>query len=408
MGTLTDRAGRARQAAQRLLARPNPVPPAAVRKAGAILFRAKKRVADLSPLERLLVALHHQEPDRVPVVPGFLGAARRLTGLDYPTFARDPVRAAEAFLAAARIVGGDGIAVALDLSVEAADFGQEIIYPPDTTAHPNPENLRIREPADYARLEPFDPRTSPRMGAYIRTCREVVDRIRRPHRLMTNRLPVAAGLLEPLAVLAMMRGAERLYTDCIENREAVRTGLEVVTEVLVREARALCETGVLLLGIDTLLASHSGVSRDLWRELEFDPVARIAREIRRNGSLVGLHNCGHGPYFDLQIEAAQPAAISFLHPPDDCECLADAKRKYGRRVTLCGCLDPTAELLWGTPQEVVDACRGQMEVLGAGGGFMLAPGCEYPPSIPLDNAIAVVRAAELYGRYPLGSGPRYV
>jgi uroporphyrinogen decarboxylase len=45
----------------------------------------------------------------------------------------------------------------------------------------------------------------------------------------------------------------------------------------------------------------------------------------------------------------------------------------------------------------MDECRRQIDVLAKGGGFVLAPGCEYPPNIPLTNAFAIVEAAKKYG-----------
>jgi uroporphyrinogen decarboxylase len=37
-----------------------------------------------------------------------------------------------------------------------------------------------------------------------------------------------------------------------------------------------------------------------------------------------------------------------------------------------------------------------IEVLGKNGGYVLAPGCEYPPNISLDNAFAMIKATEKY------------
>ena len=88
----------------------------------------------------------------------------------------------------------------------------------------------------------------------------------------------------------------------------------------------------------------------------------------------------------------EPEAISFAHLPDDCRTPKELKERYGDQVTLVGYI-PTPLLVAGTPQEVTDACREQIEVLAKDGGYILAPGCEYPPNIPLTNAMAMVRAA---------------
>ncbi len=40
-----------------------------------------------------------------------------------------------------------------------------------------------------------------------------------------------------------------------------------------------------------------------------------------------------------------------------------------------------------------------MDILKKDGGYILATGCEFPPNGSLLNAIAMVEAAELYGKY---------
>ena len=92
----------------------------------------------------------------------------------------------------------------------------------------------------------------------------------------------------------------------------------------------------------------------------------------------------------------EPDVISFAHLPDDCKDRKELKKKYGDQVGLMGYI-PTPLLVHGTPAEVMDECRRQIDDLAPGGGFILAPGCEYPPNIPLTNAIAMIKAAEKYG-----------
>ncbi len=365
-------------------------------RAAAGLFRLHGRLGELLPLERVLCAVFFKEPDRVPVTHFLLGAARRLTGISYQKFSRHPESAAEAYLAASEILGGDVLYTAIDLSVEAADFGQEMVYPDDNTAHPDYTRPRISAVEDYERLEPFDPRRSPRMGMCIR----MGELLSRKARL---RYPVIGFVFGPLGVLAMMRGAQRLFMDCLRYPEKVKAALDVVTEVLVDYARALCDAGVDSVMLDTLFASQSGVSRAMWVEMEGVYARRIAEEVRRRGALVSLHNCGTRPYLDLQLEYIRPHLVSLADLPDDCSSLEELKEKYGRKTAIAGMI-PTDSLLLETPREIVEKARRQMEVLAPGGGYVLAPACEYPPNGDLVNALALVKAAEMYGKYPLREG----
>lgn len=351
------------------------------------------KVGELLPLERVLVTLDHREPDRVPMIPFLLGAARRLTGISYADFAHRPEKAAEAYMAMGRILESDAVYNVIDLSVEAADFGQEMIYPARTTAHPDYANPRIATPDDYERLEAFDPRKSYRMSRCIELGRILAKQTR-------IRFATLGFIFGPLGVLAMMRGAQNLFMDCLLYPEKVKAGLEVVTEVLVDYARAQCDTGVDGVMLDTLFASQSGVSRELWVEMEGVYARRICDEIRRCGGLVALHNCGTGPYFDVQIEYMQPVVISFACLPDDCRDNRELKEKYGSVTGLAGYV-PTEAVCMESPTGIVEIARRQIRDLAPGGGYLLAMGCEYPPNQDLVGVTALAYAAKKYGRYPI-------
>ncbi len=357
------------------------------------LFRLHAKVGELLPLERVLCTAFHKEPDRVPVTHFLLGAARRLTGISYHDFSRDPEMAAEAYIAGNEIVGGDVLYTVIDLSVEAADFGQEMVYPPNSTAHPAYHNPRIAIPEDYERLEVFDPRRSPRMSMGIELGRILSKKA-------GIRYPVMGFIFGPLGVLNMMRGAQRLFVDCLKHPEKVKTALEIITEVLVDYARAQCDVGVDSVMLDTLFASQSGISRELWVEMEGVYVKRIADEIRRNGALVTLHNCGTRPYLDLQLEYMEPLLVSLADIPDDCRDMAEMKAKYGKRTAIAGFI-PTDSIIMEPPSRIMETAREQIRILAPGGGFVLAPVCEYPPNADLVNALAITRAAQIYGRYPM-------
>ncbi len=371
------------------LVRPTP----GMLKAAAGLFAVRGKAMHLLPLERVLATVFHKEPDRVPVVHFLLGGARRLTGASYEDLSRKPEVTAEAYIAATELIGGDALYNVIDLSVEAADFGQEMVYPEHSTAHPNYLNPRVKTPDDYSRLEKVDPLKTPRMSACIELGRILSKKA-------GIRYPVLGFCFGPLGVLAMMRGAQKLFVDCLRCPEKVKVALEVITDVLVDYVRLQCDVGVDGVMLDTLFASQSALSRELWDEMEGPYSKRIADEVRRWGALVMLHNCGVGPYFDLQIEYMEPDGISFAYLPDDCSSMSELKEKYGRRTALVGFV-PTEAIYREPPAKIMEIAREQIRCLAPGGGYMLAPGCEYPPNNEIAGALALIRAAETYGKYPI-------
>lgn len=356
--------------------------------AGA-LCSIRGRVSNLTKLERMLVTLRHKEPDHVPCCPIVCGASRRLIGSTYAEFCSDPTIAAESFLAGFKLIGGDCIVALVDLSIEAADFGQKIIYPSNSTALPDYANPVIRNREDYRKLKPINFKHALRMQGYAKAMSIMV------HRMGLNGL-VAGFLFGPLGVLNMMRGTQELFKDCVTHPEDVMAACETITGVLIEFAEAQCDAGVVMVVIDTLFASWNGLSKELWEKIEGPFAREIASAIRRKGCLVGVHNCGNGIYFDAQIRSMEPCAISFAHLPDDCSSRKELKKRYGDHIVLIGMID-TPLLTHGTPYDVMEECRKQIDDFAPGGGYILSPGCEFPQNGPLENAYALVKAAELFG-----------
>ena len=346
----------------------------------------------MTSLERVATALQFKEADRVPAAPLICGASRRVYGVTYAEWAQDGELAAKCMLQAQELIGFDGVLTLVDLSVEAADLGQEVVFPIEDTPHPNYDNPLIKSPDDYYKVERIDVAKAPRMNEMVKYC-DV---------LMTERgatVPIMGFVYGPLGILSMMRGAERLFRDCMKNKEAVMHAEAVITDVLVDYIKAMTKTGVHAVVLDTLFASQCIMKKELWKEIEGPFAKRIADAVREGGAMVMVHNCGNGIYFDVQIETMQPVAISFAYTPDDCKDMKETKEKWGDKTCLCGYVNPAQYAFLGSPADMREECKREIEELGKGGGFILATGCEYPPNGSIMNAIAMMEAAELYGKY---------
>ncbi len=350
----------------------------------------RARGLKLSSLERVLTAFRHKEPDRVPVSPILCAGGRQISGVSFPDYSLDAGQAARVFIDGFEFVGGDAVVLLLDLSVEAADFGQEILYPENSTPMPDYSKPLLKHHDDYARIKPIALSESSRMKEFVRLC-DIVSRE------IGFRSIVSGFIFGPLGILAMMRGAESLFKECRLYPDKVKAACDAITETLVEFVNAQCDTGIAAVAIDTLFASRSGLPKDLWEEIEGPFAREISKAIKAKGKIVAVHNCGHAPYFDAQIRSMEPDLINFAHLPDDCSSRVELKRRYGDQITLMGYI-PTPLLVHGTPREVIDECRRHIDDLAPGGGFILSPGCEYPPNINLTNAFALIYAARTYGR----------
>lgn len=352
------------------------------------LAKPEKTKDKLKPIERVVLTLQGKETDRVPVCSIGAGCTRLTTGISFQEFSTRADLAAEALMAANRLVGDDIIFPFVDLSVEAADFGQKIVYPADTTAYPDYEDPLIKTVDDYERLEAFNPTGSQRMSSYIDMVRILVERCGSDY-------PVVSFVYGPLGVLGMMRGTENLYQDILEYPDKVKVALEIITDVLKKYTKAQCDLGVTGVCIDALSASLSGVSSQAWEEFEGPFVKVLGDIIREAGCLVVNHGCGNAPYFKELKKWLNPAIVSFAQFPAECADAIELKEMYGQDMTLMGYVS-TDILYHGTPMQIIEESWKQINQLGTGGRFVLAPGCEYPPNSNLLNARAMVVAAELY------------
>ena len=345
----------------------------------------------MNSMERVKLALAHQEPDCVPVYPILAGVTRHLTGVSYPVWSTDAAACAESFIRASEEFDLDCLVTLIDLSVECDAWGQKLIFPENEAAHPDYSQCVVQNIEDYAKIQKVDYRTSKRMMMHLDVCRRLVA-------AKGAEKPIVAFVFGPLGVLSMLRNQQDLYMDLYDDPDAVHEAARQINETLKEYVAAICDTGVSAVMFDTLFASGSIMSKEMWDEMEGDLVEELANVVHRKGCGVMIHNCGQKIYFDAQIRRMKPCAISFLYPADDCADFAEVKQKYGDQVMFIGCVTP-ANAVIGTDEEWDRQCREQIDAMAAGGGFLLATGCEYPSGASFDRARRMIEIARTYGRY---------
>ncbi len=328
----------------------------------------------MNSYERVAMALSHKEPDRVPVYPILAGITRKLVNATYEEWSTDAKVCAEAFIKSTEQFDIDCVVTLIDLSVECDAWGQKIIYPENEAARPDYSNCVVKSIEDYDKIKKVDYRTSKRMMMHIDVCKRLV-------RELKGKKPIVAFVFGPLGVLSMLRNQQDLYMDIYDDPDAVLAATKEVNETLKDYIAALCDTGVDAIMLDTLFASGSIMSKKMWMEMEGRFVSELADLIRKKNCLT-----------------MQPAAISFLYPPDDCKDFAECKKKYGDITTLIGCVTP-ANAVFGTDEDWDAECRAHIDAMAKGGGFILATGCEYPANATFDRAQRMIEIAKTYGKY---------
>jgi uroporphyrinogen decarboxylase len=81
--------------------------------------------------------------------------------------------------------------------------------------------------------------------------------------------------------------------------------------------------------------------------------------------------------------------------------LVELKKQYNQRIIFCGAIDTQIILPHGSPEEVKQEVRRVINILGQGGGYMVATVHTVMNEVPAENVLAMVDAVEEFGQYPL-------
>ncbi len=348
---------------------------------------------ELTSLERVGLALQYKKPDRVPAAPLVCGASSRVLGYSYARWSQDPKIATASLLAAQELIGFDGFLTLVDLSVEAEDFGQEVIFPERSTALPNFDNPFIKTADEYSKVKPVDPRKSRRMSAVIEIVRGLVE-------AKGKEVPTMGFVYGPLGVLSQIRGHAELFKDIIRHPDRVLEAVHTINGSLVEYALAQVQAGAHAIVLDPLYSSASILKKETWVKFEAEIFKSVADAVRDAGVPVIVHNCGGGVYFDAVLEYIKPIAISHAYPAYGSANFAEHAANWAKKVVTIGVADPAKTGHEYTQAQVLEDSRQQIETFKiAEGGFILSSGCEYPPNGSLLSARTMVQAAKLYGRY---------
>lgn len=345
----------------------------------------------MNSLERVSLTLNHQEPDRVPVYPLINSVSMQTLGINYEEWSRDVDKCAESIIRATDEIGVDAICTLIDLSVEAADWGQKVVYSEKNAAHPDMDDRLIKSADDYDKIGILDPTKTPRMSEHIELAKKLYES-------RGQEKPIIGFVFGPLGVLSMMRGQEQMFYDMIKCPDKMNNALHNVTQTLKAFAGALIDAGCHAIMFDTLYSSKTILSPKMWDKVEGPLVEELAEFVRSKGAMVMVHNCGDGIYLKEQINRMHPIAFSMAKLPPDCSSYEEMKEKYGSETTFIGFIEP-GWLLAASEDAVREECRKEIDLLAKDGGFILATGCEYPSALDFTMAKLIVEEAETYGRY---------
>jgi uroporphyrinogen decarboxylase len=206
--------------------------------------------------------------------------------------------------------------------------------------------------------------------------------------------PVEGPWSEPFYIYKDLRGMEQSFVDLAENPEFVHYCLEKLFDY---EYQRILRTLEALPGKVTyfLVGEDLGTQEDLMysmqhiREYFLPRMQRMMKLVHDGGAWVVTHSDG-------AVRKVIPDLIKIgmdVLNPTQWRCTGmdreGLKHDFGDKIVFHGAMDNQRTLPFGSVAEVQQEVRDNLNILGSGGGWILAPCHNLQPTTPLENILAM-------------------
>lgn len=203
-----------------------------------------------------------------------------------------------------------------------------------------------------------------------------------------------------------LRGFERLLMDLVVNRRFVEVLMEKLLEInLAVTERFLKEAGSYIQIYRTAddLATQGGLlmSLHMYRS-RLKPYHRKYFDFVKSHTSAAIlyHCCGNmtnliDDLVEIGVDAINPVQVSAM--PET----AKLKSQFGDKITFWGGIDTQHVLPCGSVGDVMAEVRRRIRDLAPGGGFVLSAVHCIQADVPPENIMAMAEAARRYGSYPI-------
>jgi uroporphyrinogen decarboxylase len=206
----------------------------------------------------------------------------------------------------------------------------------------------------------------------------------------------------------MLRGLDTLLLDLAGDEDFFTALFTRLKSLAIPYLRALlAQVGelvdVVVLSDDLGMADRPLMSPRSYRRLIKPHHAEVLRAVREGTSArIFFHSCGNiyplvGDLIEIGIDILNPVQVSAKAMGDT----ARLKREFGDRLSFCGAIDTSRVLPRGTPDEVRAEVRRRIGDLAPGGGYIVAAVHCIQPDVPPENIVAMCDEVERTGRYPI-------
>jgi len=222
--------------------------------------------------------------------------------------------------------------------------------------------------------------------------RVLVEAARILSKAVGDKTVVGTSQWAPFTLGGLAYGVENLMRGIRKDKAAVHAVMEFAAELCFDYLEPFIDAGVSMVSLADPTASGDLISREQFIEFSFPYLKRVADRIRARGIWVTVHICGNTTNRLDRI----PEAGAHIMSVDYKVSLSDARRILDGKIAFAGNLNPVAIMQKETVQGVAAASHDAIGKAGVTGGYILMPGCDIPPSVPVENVRTMVETAHAF------------
>jgi uroporphyrinogen decarboxylase len=214
--------------------------------------------------------------------------------------------------------------------------------------------------------------------------------------------PIRGGGSEPLLLYKKLRGEAQAFMDLVEHPEIVHYCLDKLFDLAYQNTLRIYEQipgRVMISYVAEDMGSQHGlmIAPDQIRTFLLPRMQRMIDLVHEAGAFVFHHNDGG-------IRAILPdmidVGIDVLNPVQwRCAGMERAalKRDFGEQLVFHGAMDNQHTLPFGSVEDVRQEVDDNLRILGAGGGYILAPCHNIQANTPVENVVAMYETGYAHG-----------
>jgi len=347
--------------------------------------------------ERVLTALSHREPDRIPVTlayeqPEVILQRYGKLPIDLPM--RQDIYTVAPWHSAPPATVREQYYHDIDLPADTWIDGWGVARSLSSSG----ESLRtvgpLRKAENIADIEAFP---WPDVGS-VRCVTDLRAQVDDLHRQELAVVGVGGSIFE---YSWYMFGMDRLMMALVSDPDVALRLFDKITERLIVSASHCASAGADILRLGDDIADQRGmmIAPELWRATLKPRLASIiasARSIQPDMPVL-YHSDGN---VSAVIDDLIEVGVTILNPvqPEALDPF-EVKRRYGDRLSLWGAVGTQTVFPFYTPEEVRCTVRQYCSALGEGGGYVIGPTHSLERDVPWENIEAFYRAVEEFGVY---------